>query len=492
MSEVQYLRPTSLAEVQACLQQHPQGQLLAGGQSLLAAMRLGLTQPSHLVDLQDVVELQDIRVSHDHVWIGAMVTHARIAAEGQLQRQYPMLAELAHGIADQQVRNVGTLGGSLANNDPAACWPAGVLAYGATLVTNQRDIPADHFFTDLFTTALQAGEVLLGVRLPACASAQYVKYEQPASRFAMVGVAITRTTANTHSPVRVAITGLGHGVMRWPEAEAALQAHWSVQSLDGLRLAPDLAQSDVHASASYRAHLGAVLCRRAVAAQTGEVAHLPRPAAPSTPRAPQTPASLAHTNRANHTTQHAHNPAAISGSHHLTQSVPQVWDALLDPAVLQPCIPGCESIQRLDDTHYSAVVKVGLGPVSARFVTQIHLQPVRPPSQGEPTECRLQLSGQAGSLGQGSAEVVVHLHTEMSDAGTAGTRLMWHATPQLSGQLAQLGNRLVQASARSLSTQFFVRLTQVMGGASTAPLPPSIFYAWRTHLSRWLQRFFKR
>ena len=130
--------------------------------------------------------------------------------------------------------------------------------------------------------------------------------------------------------------------------------------------------------------------------------------------------------------------------------------------------------------------------MSARFATQIHLQPVRPPSQGEPTECRLQLSGQAGSLGQGSAEVVVHLHTEMSDAGTAGTRLMWHATPQLSGQLAQLGNRLVQASARSLSTQFFVRLTQVMGGASSAPTRPSFFYAWRTHLSRWLQRFFKR
>jgi carbon monoxide dehydrogenase subunit G len=330
------------------------------------------------------------------------------------------------------------------------------------------------------------------MRLPACALAQYVKYEQPASRFAMVGVAITRATAHTPSPVRLAITGLGHGVMRWPDAEAALQAHWSVQSLDGLRLAPDLAQSDVHASARYRAHLGAVLCRRAVAAQTGEVAQLPRPVASNAPRAPQTPASPVHANRANHTARKIHNPALISGSHHLAQSVSQVWDALLDPAVLQPCIPGCESIQRLDDTHYNAVVKVGLGPVSARFVTQIHLQPVRTPSQGEPTECHLQLSGQAGSLGQGSAEVVVHLHTEMSDAGTAGTRLMWHATPQLSGQLAQLGNRLVQASARSLSTQFFVRLTQVIGGSPAAYDRPSFFYAWRSQLARWLQRFFKR
>jgi carbon-monoxide dehydrogenase medium subunit len=489
MSGVQYLRPTSLAEVQACLQQHPQAQLLAGGQSLLAAMRLGLTQPSHLVDLQDLAELQDIRVSHDQVWIGAMVTHARIAAHPDLQQHHAMLAELANGIADQQVRNVGTIGGSLANNDPAACWPAGVLAYGATLVTSQREITADAFFTDLFTTALRPDEVLLGVRLPACASAHYVKYEQSASRFAMVGVAITRTTAHTHSPVRVAITGLGNGVMRWPEAEAALQAHWSVQSLNGVHLDAELAQSDVHASAIYRAHLGAVLCRRAVAAQTGEVAHLPKPARTRRPRAPepQVPADGTH-----HATQHAHQPGAISGSHHLAQSVTVVWDALLDPVILQPCIPGCESIQRLDDTHYSAVVKVGLGPVSARFVTQIHLQPVRTPSQGEPTECRLQLSGQAGSLGQGSAEVVVHLHTETSGTGVASTRLVWHATPQLSGQLAQLGNRLVTASARSLSTQFFERLTQVIGGSHAAHARPSIFYAWRSHLSRWLQRFFKR
>ena len=489
MSEVQYLRPTSLAEVQACLRQHPQAQLLAGGQSLLAAMRLGLTQPSHLVDLQDVVELQEIRVTHEQVWIGAMVTHARVAAHPELQRHHPMLAQLAHGIADQQVRNVGTLGGSLANNDPAACWPAGVLAYGATLVTSQREIAADEFFTDLFTTTLRPAEVLLGVRLPARACAQYVKYEQPASRFATVGVAVTRATEQDRSPVRVAITGLGHGVMRWAEAEAALQAHWSVQSLDSLRLDPELAQSDVHASASYRAHLAAVLCRRAVAAHTGEATRLPRPTASSTLRAC---AAHVHPDTAHSTAQQAHKPAAISGSHHLPQPVAQVWDAVLDPVVLQQCIPGCESIQRVDDTHYSAVVKVGLGPVSARFATQIHLHPVRTPTQGEPTECHLQLSGQAGSLGQGSAAVVVRMHTETSDTGSTGTRLEWHATPQLSGQLAQLGNRLVQASARSLSTQFFVRLTQVISGTVTQPTRPGFFYACYSHLPRWLQRFFKR
>ena len=326
MRDLQYLRPTSLEAVRACLQQHPQAQVLAGGQSLLAAMRLGLTHPSHLVDLQDVPELQDIRASHDGVWIGAMATHARIAAHPDLQHHHPMLAQLAHGIADQQVRNVGTLGGSLANNDPAACWPAGVLAYGATLLTTQREIPVDAFFIDLFTTALQAGEVLLGVRLPACASAQYVKYEQPASRFALVGVAVTRASSHDNSPVRVAITGLGQGVVRWPEAEAALQARWSVTSLDGMQLSAELAHSDVHASADYRAHLAAVLCRRGVAADTGEAAQLPR----LTQRvARQTGTRAVAVGLSPMAADAAPKPLSITGSHQLPQSVAAVWDALL-------------------------------------------------------------------------------------------------------------------------------------------------------------------
>ncbi len=483
MKPVQYLRPESLSALERCLQQHPQAQLLAGGQSLLAAMRLGLTQPSHLVDLQDLPELQNIQLEDDHVWIGAMVTHARIAAHADLQRQHPMLAQLAAGIADPQVRNVGTLGGSLANNDPAACWPTGVLATGATLMTNQRELPADAFFTDLFTTALLPSEVLLGVRFPVCASAQYVKYEQPASRFALVGVAVTRATRPNNRAVRVAITGLGHGVRRWPQAEAALQAHWSVQTLQGLNLPEDWAQSDVHASASYRAHLSAVLCRRAVAADTGESASLraqagPAPPWPHNPAPSARPAALLE--------------GAITGSHHLPQPLRTVWQALLDPAVLQPCIAGCDTLQRLDETHYSAVVKVGLGPVSARFVTQIQLTPVRTPDQGEPTECHLHVAGDAGSLGQGSATVVVHLHSETSDNGNPGTRLVWHATPQVSGRLAQLGNRLLQASARSLSGQFFVRLTQVMGSPNMASASGGFFYACCSRLMRWLRYFFKR
>lgn len=491
MSGVQYLRPTSLAEVQACLQQHPQAQLLAGGQSLLAALRLGLAHPSHLVDLQDVPELQDIRVSHDGVWIGAMATHARIAAHPDLQQHHPMLAQLAHGIADQQVRNVGTLGGSLVNNDPAACWPAGVLAYDATLFTTQREIPADEFFTDLFTTALSPGEVLLGVLWPACACAQYVKYEQPASRFAMVGVAVTRATGQDHSAVRVAITGLGNGVTRWPEAEAALQAHWSVQALNGVHLSAEMAHSDVHASASYRAHLSAVLCRRAVAAHTGEDAQLPRPTPSSTPRAP---ASRMRKDRAHSAMQPTNNPAAISGSHHLAQTVSQVWDAVLDPVVLQQCIPGCESMQRLSDTQYTAVVKVGLGPVSARFETQIRVTPVCTPSQGEPAVCHLHLSGQAGSLGQGEAEVVVQLrsHATSSSPEAQGTHLQWQAAPQMSGQLAQLGNRLMQASARSLSTQFFERLARLLSGQDAAPPKRGFFSAIAELFRHWHPLIFRK
>jgi len=481
MTATQYLRPQTLAEVQACLQQHPNAQLLAGGQSLLAAMRLGLSQPSHWVDLQDVAQLQDIRLEADHLWIGAMVTHARIAAHAGIQQHHPMLARLAHGIADQQVRNVGTLGGSLANNDPAACWPAGVLAYGATLVTPRREVPADAFFTDLFTTALAREEVLLGVRFPNWSCAQYLKHEQAASRFAMVGVAVTRNPAPAQ--VRVTITGLGNGVLRWHAAESALQQRWSVHALDGLTLDEHWAQGDVHASASYRAHLAAVLCRRAVALDTHESAHMPRvlptrSQADLSPIAPRTSAS--------------HDDLAIAGSHPLPQPVAVVWHALLDPTVLQQCIPGCVSIQRLDDTHYTAVVKVGLGPVSARFDTHITLTPVRTPEQGEPTQCHLQLIGHAGALGQAQARVVVHLYTELSAAGAPGTRLDWSATPQLSGALAQLGNRLLQASARSLSQQFFARLTQVIGGASPAPVSPHFFYACWSRLCHGLQRLFQR
>lgn len=260
-----YLRPQQLSEAVSLLSQHADANALAGGQSLLASMKLGLIQPSYLIDLQDIEELHAIQLTKKGLWIGAMVTHAQVAHSEVAQSFSPMLSQLAGGIADPQVRQVGTLGGSLANNDPAACWPAGVVAQNGIVVTTQQRIPADAFFTGMFSTALAHNELITGVLFPKVAQGCYLKFEQPASRFAMAGVAVTRTH---NKQVRVAITGLGHGVMRWQAAEQALQNNWCVNAVEQLTLDPTFALSDLHASAEYRSHLAAVLCRRAVAAMT--------------------------------------------------------------------------------------------------------------------------------------------------------------------------------------------------------------------------------
>lgn len=273
MNTVAYLRPRSIAEVSECLTSLPEARLLAGGQSLIAAWRLRLCEPTHFVDLQDVPDLKDIRLEGDALWIGAMCTHAQIAESPLIQAQYPMLSALAQGIADAQIRNVGTIGGALANNDPAACWPAGVLAMHADIVSNRRVINADAFFQGFFTTALKEGEWILGLRFSRIAWATYLKFEQVASRFALVGVAVVRAT---NGQVRVAVTGLGQGVTRWHAAETNLTSAWHVQSLNRLEFESDKVLSDIHASAKYRAHLVAVLCRRAVAANTGESAAMQR------------------------------------------------------------------------------------------------------------------------------------------------------------------------------------------------------------------------
>ena len=267
MNSFVYLRPRSIGEAASLLREHARAQLLAGGQSLLAAMKLGLNAPTHLVDLQDVPGLDDIRIDGDTLCVGAMATHARIAASNDVRQFCPMLAALARGIADEQIRGVGTIGGALANNDPAACWPAGILALGATLRTSQRAIGADDFFRGLYRTALEPDELVVGVRFARPCAAHYCKYEQPASRFALVGVAVARFPAAKAEggTVRVAITGLGSGVARWSAAEKALSANWSVAALDGLAFPPGQALGDIHASAEYRAHLAGVLARRAVA-----------------------------------------------------------------------------------------------------------------------------------------------------------------------------------------------------------------------------------
>lgn len=260
MTPFEYRRATTVADAVAWLRAEPEAKFLAGGQSLLGAMKLGLSSPSLLIDLGGLTELSSMRAEGESLWIGALCTHARVAAAPLVRQHLPGLARLAAGIADQQVRNRGTLGGSVANADPAACWPAGVLAGGATLLTDRREIAADDFFQGLFSTALEPDEVLLGARFPLGVQMSYLKFEQPASRFALTGAAVARSAGG----VRVALTGLGHGVCRWPEAEAALKRQFAPQPLVSLLPDATRASGDLHASADYRLHLAGVLTRRAV------------------------------------------------------------------------------------------------------------------------------------------------------------------------------------------------------------------------------------
>lgn len=453
-----YLRPTTLREAVQMARQHREALPLAGGQSLLPAMRLGLNAPTHLIDLQDIPGLQEIRVEGDTLHIGAMVPHARIARSAEAQAFCPMLAALAGGIADEQVRAVGTIGGALANNDPAACWPAGVLALNATLVTDLREIPADAFFQGLYSTALQPGELLLAVKFPRALTATYHKQEQPASRFALVGVAVARLPDAGDPSVRVAITGLGQGVQRWPAAEHALSAHWSVAALAHTDLTGIEALGDVHASAAYRAHLARVVCRRVVARLTGEslARSTPVPAtrAPSAPRAAELPETAAP-------------GTLLVGTHLLHLPIRRVWEGLLDPAMLRISIPGCESLQALGAHRYDATIKVGIGPVSARFTTQISLSALQPPGPAQTAGCRLQFAGHAGGLGHGQGTAQVTLAATGTD-----TRLEWQARTQVSGRIAQFGNRLIEATARKLSEEFFTRFSVAVAGAQ-GPMAPT-------------------
>jgi aerobic carbon-monoxide dehydrogenase medium subunit len=260
MNSLVYRRPTDIGEALRWMRSDPEAKVLAGGQSLLAAMKLRFAAPSALIDLQGLPELRALCEERNALWIGAMCTHAQVAQSPLVHRLAPMLFTLARGIGDQQVRNRGTLGGSIANADPAACWPAGLVALDGTVCTDRREIAADNFFTGLFSTALEPDELIRGVRFGACAQGCYLKWEQPASRFALTGVALARSAQR----VRVAITGLGHGLWRWQAAEQALCSDFALQALDGLQVPATEASGDLHASADYRAHLATVLTRRAV------------------------------------------------------------------------------------------------------------------------------------------------------------------------------------------------------------------------------------
>lgn len=468
MNRFDCLRPATLADALALMpppaaatearEDNGARAWLAGGQSLLAAMKLGMATPGVLVDLQDVPGLRAIRVETDALgrpalWIGAMATHASVAASAVVQRFAPGLAALAGGIADAQVRNMGTIGGSLAHNDPAACWPAGVLATGASIVTARREIAADDYFQGLYSTALMPGELIVGVRFPQPAGLHYVKFEQPASRFALVGVAVARG-AGHNGQVRVAATGLGLGIVRWHAAEQALAADFGLAALAQAEAAgesPALdALGDLHASADYRRHLAWVLARRCVAALTGE--HAPRPA----PLAPLVRATLPA--RATEAQAEELPRDGFGGQQQLPASPAQVWQAILDPRHLQASIPGCEALAQRSPEAYEATVKVGLGPLSVRFKSEVKLRDLHPPDA-----LTLVFVGQAGALGSGEGTARVRLEP----TADGGTLLHWWVQVQLSGRLAQFGNRLVEASSRKLSAEFFHRFSAVLG----TPLP---------------------
>lgn len=257
--------PTDVDAVKAALDEDDEAQFLAGGQTLIPVLKQRLAMPSTLVDLNKVEGLSGIKTKGDVIEIGAMARHADVAANEDVQKAIPALALLAGGIGDPHVRNRGTIGGSIANNDPAADYPCAVLGLGATVVTDRREIEADLFFPGMLETALNEGELITSVRFPVPERSGYLKLPHPATRFALVGVMV----AKFGSMIRVAVTGAGPCVFRVPEMEQALTEKFVPEQIkDGLVEADDL-NNDIHASREYRAHLVGVMARRAVAQALG-------------------------------------------------------------------------------------------------------------------------------------------------------------------------------------------------------------------------------
>lgn len=258
MQAFNYLASSSIAEASKAAAAG--AKLIAGGQSLLPMMRLGFAQPENLVDLAPIAELKGIQVKGGVVRIGALTTHAEVAASSEVKKAIPALAELAGKIGDRQVRNRGTLGGSLANADPAACYPAAAVGLAATIHTNSRDIAADDFFKGLYETALADGELITAVSFPVPDRAGWQKFKQPASRFALVGVFVSKGPKG----VRVAVTGAKDHVFRATTLEQRLAANYSASALQGATVASTGLSNDLHGSAQYRAALIPELAARAV------------------------------------------------------------------------------------------------------------------------------------------------------------------------------------------------------------------------------------
>lgn len=260
MYEFKYHSPSSLDEAASLMNSLEDAKFMAGGMTLLPTMKQHLAMPSDLIDLADVSEMKGISVSGNELSIGAMTTHSEVNESGDVQTAIPALAETAGKIGDPMVRNRGTIGGSIANNDPAADYPAAVLGLGATVHTTKRAIPADEFFVDMFETALAEDEIITHITFPIPEAAAYAKFDQPASRFAMVGAFVTRNAGG----VRVAITGAAASVFRFTEMEAALSSSFTDEAAAAVQLPPDDMNSDIHADQDYRAHLVTVMVRRAI------------------------------------------------------------------------------------------------------------------------------------------------------------------------------------------------------------------------------------
>src|SRR4051794_1054687 len=261
MYEFKYHRPATVRQAANLLTKNEDAKLVAGGHTLVPVMKQRLASPPHLVDLSHVEGLDTIEVKGRNLVIGAMARHAEVASSATVGEAIPALAHLASLIGDPAVRHRGTIGGSIANNDPTADYPAACLALGATIVTNKRKLKAEEFFLSLFTTALEADEIITKVSFPLAKKAAYVKFRNQASRYALVGVFVARRPAD----VRVAVTGAGSGgVFRVTTFEEALKKRFSSKVLDGIDVPAEGLNSDIHGSAEYRAHLIGVLTRRAV------------------------------------------------------------------------------------------------------------------------------------------------------------------------------------------------------------------------------------
>ncbi|WP_439814147.1 FAD binding domain-containing protein [Zavarzinia sp. CC-PAN008] len=261
MYEFEYHRPKSVADAVSLLGDKSDPKVLSGGMTLIPTLKQRLAAPSDLVDLGAIADLKGISVSGNTVKIGAMTTHATVAASAEVAKAIPALAKLAGGIGDPHVRHRGTIGGSISNNDPSADYPAALVGLGATVHTNTRDIAADDFFVGMFTTALEPGEIVTAISFPVPEKAGYAKFPNPASRYAVVGVFVAKTAGG----VRVAVTGAGPCVFRASAMEAALASNFSADAVANVKIAADELNNDLHASREYRAHLVTVMAKRAIA-----------------------------------------------------------------------------------------------------------------------------------------------------------------------------------------------------------------------------------